>query len=157
MLRGVDLVEPGYAGGQVPDPTYDQVCTGKTGHAEVIRVEYDPDEISYEDLLIVFFYTHDPTTPDRQGNDTGSQYRSIILYLNEEQREIAEQLVQKLEDEGGYEDPVVTEIKKLEKFYSAEDYHREYYEKNESAPYCQVVIAPKIEKFKKRFEDLLKE
>jgi peptide-methionine (S)-S-oxide reductase len=155
MLRGVESVEPGYAGGTVPHPTYEQVCSGTTGHAEVIRIEYDPTVITYEDLLAVFFATHDPTTLNRQGSDVGTQYRSIVLYADEAQRAAAEKFVAELDATPGG-DPVVTEIRPLEDYYSAEDYHKDYYARNKEAGYCQVVITPKVEKAKKRFAELLK-
>ncbi len=153
-LKGVASIMPGYAGGAVPNPTYEQVCGGTTGHAEAIKIEYDPDIISYDDLLTVFFATHDPTTLNRQGNDIGTQYRSIILYSDEEQKQKAEAFIEKLNETG---QKVVTELKPFESFYEAEDYHRQYYLKNSSAPYCQLIISPKLEKLKTRFYELLKE
>ena len=154
-LRGVISVMPGYAGGTVPDPSYEAVCTGKTGHAEVIKIEFDPGQISFNDLLTVFFATHDPTTLNRQGNDVGTQYRSIILYTGEAQRQAAEAFIKKLasSDPGGK--PVVTEIKPLEKFYEAEDYHRNYFKNNRAQPYCEVIIEPKVQKLEKEFAALL--
>lgn len=151
-LRGVLSVVPGYAGGFVENPTYEEVCSGKTGHAEVIKIEYNPGEIEFTDLLTVFFATHDPTTPNRQGSDVGTQYRSIILYTNEKQKQEAEEFIEKL-GEGGR---VVTELKPLENFYESEDYHRQYYLKNTDKPYCELVINPKLDKLKERFEALLK-
>lgn len=153
-LKGVASIMPGYAGGAVPNPTYEQVCTGETGHAEVIKIEYNPAQISYSDLLTVFFATHDPTTLNRQGGDIGTQYRSIILYTDDAQKNEAEQFIKKLNESGP---KAVTEIKPLEAFYEAEDYHRQYYLKNSSAPYCQLVINPKLEKLKEKFYSLLKE
>ena len=153
---------PGYAGGsasspQADPPTYEEVCSGKTGHAEVIRIEYNPEEIKYKDLLTVFFATHDPTSVNRQGNDVGRQYRSTILYTTEEQKLEAEEFIKNLnESTSGFGKPIVTEIKPLDKFYEAEEYHREYYLKNASEPYCQVVINPKLEKLQKEFAKLLK-
>src|SRR3989338_5022511 len=157
MLKGVKDVEPGYAGGNKPEPTYEDVCNGDTGHAEVIRVTYDESLISYDDLLTVYFASHDPTTPNRQGNDVGTQYRSIILYEGDNEKQLAEKRIAELQQELKDGTRVVTEVKKLEKFYPAEDYHKKYFEKNRSAPYCQIVIEPKIEKIKKQFEELLKD
>lgn len=155
-LKGVISVVPGYAGGHKENPTYEEVCGGKTGHAEVIKIEYNPEEIQYNDLLTVFFATHDPTTPDRQGNDVGPQYRSIILYTTEKQKYEAEDFIQKLNESSSEGKPIVTEIKPLDKFYEAEEYHREYYRKNTAQPYCQIVINPKLEKLQKEFAELLK-
>lgn len=155
-LEGVEKVMSGYAGGIVQNPTYEQVCEGDTGHAEVIKIEYNPKKILYEDLLAVFFATHDPTTLNRQGNDMGVQYRSTILYTSEDQREKAENMIRELGVSSVYKNPMVTEVKPLERFYKAEDYHKDYYRANPSAPYCQIVIAPKIEKFERRFKNLLK-
>lgn len=153
-LKGVASVSPGYAGGSVESPTYESVSSGKTGHAEVTRIEYDPSAITFEDLLTVFFATHDPTTLNRQGADVGTQYRSIILYTTEGQKKEAENFINKLNEEG---EKVVTELKPFDKFFEAEEYHREYYERNKNAPYCQVVISPKLQKLKERFSELLKE
>jgi peptide-methionine (S)-S-oxide reductase len=155
-LNGVISVMPGYAGGTSPNPTYESVCAGKTGHAEVIKIEFDPTRIAYKDLLTVFFATHDPTTANRQGNDVGTQYRSIILYANDVQKKEAEKFIETLNasDPGGK--PVVTELKSLEKFYEAENYHRQYYKNNSYQPYCQVVISPKIAKLEKEFKNILK-
>lgn len=144
---------PGYAGGSKPNPTYEEVCGGQTGHAEVIKIEYDPAQIEFKDLLTVFFATHDPTTLNRQGNDVGTQYRSIILYTSLEQEKESREFIGEL-DKGGAK--VVTELKHLDKFYEAEDYHREYYKKNQSQPYCRIIISPKLEKLKKRFYELIK-
>lgn len=164
-LKDVVSVTSGYAGGpsvnsgQDPSvnsgraPTYEQVCTGETGHAEVIKIEFNPDLVSYEDLLTVFFATHDPTTLNRQGNDVGTQYRSIILYTNESQKKEAEAFVKKLNNSGP---KMVTEIKPFGVFYEAEDYHKQYYERNALALYCQIVINPKLEKLKEKFDALLK-
>ena len=143
-VRGVKNVTCGYAGGRRPNPTYEQVCTGVTGHAEVVEIEYDENEISYDELLDIFFEIHDPTQLNRQGNDIGTQYRSIILYLNEAQKEKALKKIEELRKKGIN---VVTEVKKLENFYKAEEYHQNYYENNPQNPYCQFVISPKIEKF----------
>lgn len=157
-LKGVVSVTPGYAGGEKPEPTYEQVCSGETGHAEVIRVEYDPTKIGYRDLLEVFFATRDPTTPNRQGNDVGTQYRSIILYADAKQKAEAEAVIAELKASGGYGGrEVVTELKPLEKFWEAENYHRDYYAKNRDGnPYCQLVIDPKLAKFRRKFRALLK-
>ncbi len=154
-LKGVVSVTSGYAGGTKPNPTYEEVSSGRTGHAEVIKIEFDPTEISFGTLLTVFFATHDPTTPNRQGNDVGEQYRSIVLYSNEEQREKTEKFIKELErtsKEGG---EIVTEVKPLGEFYEAEDYQRDFYKKNSSAPYCQVIINPKLQKVQKRFSEFL--
>jgi len=155
-LKGVIKVTPGYAGGRTTKPTYRQVCNGMTGHAEVIKIEYDPAAISFNDLLEVFFYTHDPTTPNRQGNDIGEQYRSLILYRNQKQKELAEQFINQLNANKEFEYPIVTEIKPLTEFYEAEDYHQRYYHNNSSQPYCRMTIAPKLAKFKTRFNNSLK-
>lgn len=155
-LRGVISVMPGYAGGTVVNPTYEAVCMGNTGHAEVIRIEFDPAQISFNDLLTVFFATHDPTTLNRQGNDVGTQYRSIVLYTTPAQKTDAEAFIKKLTDSDPKGKPVVTEIKPLEKFYDAEDYHRNYFKNNSQQPYCQVIIEPKVLKLQEKFADLLK-
>jgi len=155
-MKGVGSVVSGYAGGHVENPTYQQVTTGKTGHAEVAQIEYDPDEISYEELLEIFFKTHDPTTLNRQGNDVGTQYRSIILYHNEEQKKIAEKAKAELEESGEHQKSIVTEIKPLDTFYEAEDYHQGYYKNNPNQAYCRIVIAPKLEKAEKKFSLKLK-
>lgn len=153
MLKGVVSVLPGYAGGTVANPTYDQVCLGKTGHAEVTRVEFDPSVIRYEDLLTVFFATHDPTSVDRQGNDIGTQYRSVIFYTTDEQKRAAEKYIQDLNRD--LDGKVVTEIKPLDQFYPAENYHRDYYAKNPENAYCGAVIDPKLAKVKRKFANLL--
>ena len=150
-LRGVERVVSGYAGGHVEEPTYEAVCNGTTGHAEVVQVTYDPDEITYRELLEVFFALHDPTTKDRQGPDVGSQYRSAIFYHDEDQRATAEALVEELEGEAY--DGIVTEVEPLETFYEAEEYHQNYYEKNPNQPYCAVQIPPKLEKVREKFAD----
>ena len=153
-LRGVLSVRPGYSGGHVPNPTYEQVCTGRTGHAEALEVLFDPTVLSYADVLEVFFATHDPTTKDRQGHDRGSQYRSAIFYHDEGQRETAARVVASLTPEPTWEGrQVVTELVPFEAFYPAEDYHREYFRRNPEQGYCRVVIAPKVAKFQKRFAD----
>ena len=154
-VKGVKSVESGYAGGHVENPTYKQVTNGNTGHAEVARLEYDPDEISYEELLEVFWHTHNPTTLNRQGADVGPQYRSVIFYLNEEQKEIAEKSLKRTNESDLWEDPIVTEIEPLSNYSTAENYHQNYYENNPNAGYCSIVIAPKVAKFKKDFPHLL--
>ena len=146
QLRGVTKVTSGYSGGQVPSPSYEAVCTGTTGHAEVVQVAFDPDEISFRDLLGVFFTLHDPTTLNRQGHDSGTQYRSVIFYHSEAQREAAEKSKKALEESGAFKNRIVTEIKKAGPFYPAEDYHQDYYRLNKRQPYCQFLIAPKLEK-----------
>ncbi len=155
-VKGVYAAISGYAGGHVADPDYRQVTTGLTGHAEVVQVEFDPAVISYYELLEIFFKTHDPTTLNRQGADVGTQYRSIILYHNEEQRNQAEEIIRELDGAGIYKDPIVTQVEPFEKFYKAEGYHQEYFENNPSQGYCRVVIQPKVEKFEKVFRDKLK-
>lgn len=156
MLKGVISVMPGYAGGTKENPTYEEVCGGATGHAEVIRIEYDPKKISFRDLLTVFFATHDPTTPNRQGNDVGPQYRSIILYTDDSQKKDAENFVQELNASHKEGKTIVTEIKPLDRFWEAENYHRDYYAKNRENPYCEVVINPKLQKVQEKFAELLK-
>ncbi len=148
-IKGVESVVSGYAGGSTQNPSYEDVCTGDTGHAEVVQIEYDPEKTDLEKLLDLFWRAHDPTTINRQGADVGSQYRSIILYHNEEQREAAEKSVKKIEEQGMFDDPVVTEIVPLEAFYPAEEYHQNYFEKNPYAGYCSFVIRPKLKKLKK--------
>jgi len=155
-LDGVISVTSGYSGGDVVNPTYEQVCTGNTGHAEAAQIVFNPAKISYKDLLEVFWKTHDPTTLNRQGNDIGTQYRSAIFYENNKQKEIAEKYKSKLDKSDIFKNPIVTEIVPLESFYPAENYHQDYYERNKSQPYCQLVITPKVEKFKKIFGDKLK-
>jgi peptide-methionine (S)-S-oxide reductase len=155
-LDGVTKVESGYAGGTVANPTYDQVGSGTTGHAEVIQVTYDPAKITYEELLQAFWQSHDPTQLNRQGNDVGTQYRSVIFYHNEDQHKLADLYKQKLQQSGAYDKPVVTEVAPMTAFYKAEDYHQNYYNQNGSQPYCHFVIQPKLEKFKKVFKDKLK-
>jgi peptide-methionine (S)-S-oxide reductase len=155
-LHGVQSVKSGYAGGAAPDPTYKQVCSGATGHAEVVQVRFDPRAIDYADLLRIFFAIHDPTTKDRQGNDRGTQYRSIILYADQAQRETAHAVLKEIEAEGIYPDPIVTEIEPLEKFWPAESDHDDYFRRNPDQPYCAVVVGPKVAKFRKRFRDRLR-
>lgn len=155
-VEGIIKVIPGYSGGTVPNPSYDAVTTGKTGHAEVVQISYDPKIISYEELLEIFFKTHDPTTLNRQGADIGTQYRSIILYHDDEQKEIAEKTKMILNSLKIWESPIVTQISPFNKFYVAEDYHHNYYNNNPNQPYCNFVITPKLEKFQKLFHDKLK-
>jgi len=154
-LRGVIKVTPGYAGGKTQYPSYMKVCSGTTGHAEVIKIEYDPSIIKYADLLDVFFHTHDPTTINKQGNDTGEQYRSIILYENQQHREQAEEYIRGLNAESVFANTIVTQVRPLTDFFPAESYHRNYYETNTGQPYCQAVISPKLAKFRNKFKNLL--
>jgi len=154
-LRGVHEVVSGYTGGHVENPTYEQVCSGNTGHAEAVRVTYDPDEVTYGDLLEVFFTVHDPTQLNRQGPDVGSQYRSAIFYHDGEQRRQAEAFVEELESSGAYDDGIVTEIAPLEEWYEAEAYHQNYFEKNPNQAYCRMHIPPKLEKVREKFADKL--
>lgn len=156
-LRGVKSVMPGYTGGSNENPSYEEVSREETGHAEAIQVTFDPTIIPYQTLLEVFFATHDPTTLNRQGNDIGTQYRSAIFYHDEEQKEIAEELKTKLDSSGKYHDPIVTKIEQFTKFYPAENYHKDYYDSNRSAPYCMVVIDPKIRKLMENFKEDVKE
>jgi peptide-methionine (S)-S-oxide reductase len=155
-LKGVISVMPGYAGGETKNPTYEQVSTGTTGHAEAIRIEFDPGQISFKDLLTVFFATHDPTTRNRQGHDVGTQYRSIVLYANDEQKKTAEEFIATLNASSAEGAPIVTEIEPLDVFYEAEEYHRNYYENNSDQMYCQIVINPKLQKLQEQFGELLK-
>jgi peptide-methionine (S)-S-oxide reductase len=156
QLKGVDTVVSGYSGGQIKNPTYKEVCSGLTGHAEVLRIYFNPKIISYTELLEVFWYTHDPTTLNRQGNDVGTQYRSVVFYHNDEQKKLAEFYKKKLTDAKVYDQPIVTEISPIINFYPAEDYHQNYYNQHGSQPYCQFIIRPKLEKFKKAFGDKTK-
>jgi peptide-methionine (S)-S-oxide reductase len=156
QLEGVEKVESGYSGGHLASPTYKQVCTGTTGHAEVCNIYYDPSKISYDELLAAFWTAHDPTQLNKQGNDVGTQYRSVIFYHNDEQQQKAEEYKKKLNEEKAFNSPVVTEISPATKFYKAEDYHQNYYNENGSQPYCTFVVQPKLEKFKKVFKDKLK-
>jgi peptide-methionine (S)-S-oxide reductase len=155
-LKGVESVVSGYSGGFVKNPSYKEVCSGNTGHAEVAQIVYDPGIISYKELLEVFWKTHDPTTLNRQGADIGSQYRSVIFYHNEEQKKLAEQYKEALKKAGVFDKPIVTEISPLVNFYKAEDYHQEYFSRNPDQPYCSVVINPKLEKFRAVFKEKLK-
>lgn len=150
-LNGVEHVESGYMGGQVENPTYRQVCGGDTGHVEVVRVTFNPEEIGYRDLLDVFFTVHDPTTLNRQGNDAGEQYRSVIFYADEEQRRIAEETIAELTAANAFSEPIVTAVEPASKFYVAEEYHQNYYNENSRQPYCMFVISPKLAKFEKKF------
>src|SRR5687767_4205350 len=157
QLDGVLKVTSGYSGGHIKNPTYKAVCTGETGHAECVQIQYEPEKISYDELLEVFWQVHDPTTPNRQGADVGTQYRSAIFYHNDEQKKKAEHYKNELNKNGAFKNPVVTEIAPASKFYTAEDYHQEYYQNNKNAnPYCAVVIRPKLEKFQKAFATKLK-
>ena len=155
-LKGVLRVQSGYAGGRVPQPTYEQVCTGQTGHAEVVQVDFDPAELSYADLLKVFFAIHDPTTLNRQGADVGTQYRSVIFTHGPEQEATARDVIQELSAEGLFEAPIVTHVEPLDVFYPAEEYHQEFFARNPYQPYCMAVVAPKVAKFRKQFLDRLK-
>ncbi len=155
-VNGVKKVVSGYAGGALANPTYEQVGSGSSGHAEVVKLEFDSGIISYETLLAIFFTIHDPTTLNRQGNDVGSQYKSAIFYTSNMQKQQALQYIQKLTEQGEYVDNIVTQVVPLEAFYSAEDYHQDYYNQNVGQPYCQLVISPKIQKFEKKFSQFLK-
>ena len=155
-LKGVRKVESGYSGGTVPEPSYEQVCDGGTGHAEVINVEFDPNEITYRQILEIFFTTHDPTTMNRQGADVGEQYRSVIFYHDPKQKEVAEEVIREVAESKIWDRPLVTQVVPFKAFYKAEDYHQEYYAKNPTQGYCQVVIAPKVLKFRKKYAHLLK-
>jgi peptide-methionine (S)-S-oxide reductase len=155
-LKGVSSVLPGYAGGTVPNPTYEQVSMGRTGHAEVIKVEFNPEEVPYETLLDIFFAFHDPTTLNRQGNDVGTQYRSVIFYSTPEQKQKAEEYIKKLNADAVFKDPIVTTVEPLTEVYIAEDYHKNYYELNKDQPYCKFVIDPKIKKLREKFSQYLK-
>ena len=156
-LRGVEQVVVGYSGGHVKNPTYEQVCTGTTDHAEGFQVTFDPDVISFEELLKVFFSVHDPTTLNRQGNDVGSQYRSVIFYHSPEQKTTSERVIKEIEAEGLWDDPIVTKVTPGTAFYPGEDYHQDYFKKNPWAGYCRAIIAPKVSKFRKQWREKLKE
>ncbi len=156
-LKGVKSVLPGYSGGIVENPSYDQVCTGKTGHAESIQIEFDPKVLPFEKILDIFWHTHDPTTLNRQGNDVGTQYRSAIFYHNQKQKEIAEKSKRDLEKEGVYKDSIVTEITPFREFYVAEDYHKNYYDNHQYAPYCNFIIDPKVRKLLMKYGNHVKE
>lgn len=155
-VRGVEEAVSGYAGGKNAAPTYEQVSQGSTGHAEVVRIKFDPSEIAFTEVLKIFFHTHDPTTLNRQGADVGSQYRSVIYYQNDEQKEQAKQMIEQIARDKLWPDPIVTEVAPLGEFYPAEDYHQNYYQANKEKPYCSLVIGPKIQKLKKDFADRLK-
>jgi peptide-methionine (S)-S-oxide reductase len=152
----VEKVVSGYSGGKIKNPSYREVCLGTTGHAEVIQISFDPSQISYKDLLEVFFSTHDPTTLNKQGADTGTQYRSVVFYHSNEQKKSAEEFKKQLDTSGRFKQPIVTEIAPFTEFFPAENYHQEYFNHNGEAPYCQFVIAPKLEKFKKGFKEKMK-
>jgi peptide-methionine (S)-S-oxide reductase len=155
-VTGIVKTECGYSGGNVRNPSYELVCSGSTGHAEVVRLTYDPLKIDYRSILEIFFATHDPTTVDRQGPDYGSQYRSIILYQTEEERQIATSLIAELTKQKTFNDPIVTEVVPLAEFYPAEEYHQKFFSRNPDKPYCRIVISPKVSKFRKKHQDLLK-
>jgi len=157
QLKGVERVQSGYSGGRVPSPSYEDVCTGTTGHAEVVQITFDPQVVPFRDLLHVFFTIHDPTTPDRQGGDVGTQYRSAIFYHTPEQKAEAERVIAELEAEKVWDDPIVTQVTPFEKFYPAEEYHRDYYRRNPDQGYCRAVIAPKVAKVRKLYLDKLKQ
>jgi peptide-methionine (S)-S-oxide reductase len=156
MIRGVEKVDPGYAGGAMPNPSYEEVSTGTTGHAEVTQITFNPNIISFREILEIFFGTHDPTQLNRQGNDYGTQYRSVIFYHSEQQKTTAEQLMKELENDGVYGKPIVTKLEPFTAFYPAEEYHKDYFKKHPKQPYCQVVIAPKIAKLQKTYLSKLK-
>jgi peptide-methionine (S)-S-oxide reductase len=155
-LKGVEKVVSGYTGGRTKNPTYAQVCEGFTGHAEVIRIEYSPDEITFEQLLDVFFHTHDPTTKNRQGADVGTQYRSAVFFHDEEQKAAAEKVIAELDKSGDFDDPIVTTLEEMKIFYPAEDYHQDYFAQNPGNPYCRAVVGPKVSKFMKRYKEMTK-
>jgi peptide-methionine (S)-S-oxide reductase len=155
-LKGVEDVVSGYSGGHTVNPTYREVCSETTGHAEVVQIRFDPREISFKEILQIFFSVHDPTTLNRQGNDVGTSYRSAIFYHDEEQKRVAEETIREIEAEGIWDDPIVTEVTKFDKFYPAEDYHQEYFANNPTQPYCAAVVAPKVAKFRQKFMTRLK-
>lgn len=155
MLKGVEDVEPGYAGGSTDNPTYEQVSSGRTGHAEAVKIEFDPAKVTYTQLLTIFFATHDPTTPNRQGADVGAQYRSMILTTTARQVDLAKEFIAQINNSSSSGNAVVTEVKPLTHFYPAENYHRDYYANNQETPYCRVVINPKLDKVKKEFAKLI--
>lgn len=155
-LKGVVKVESGYSGGTVANPSYEQVCTGRTGHAEATQITFDPEVISYKEILETFFTVHDPTTLNRQGGDVGAQYRSVIFYHNNEQRAVAEQVIKEITSAGIWDAPIVTQVEPLKAFYKAEDYHQQYFENNQRQQYCQIVIAPKVMKFREHYRNRLK-
>jgi len=155
-LKGVQSVESGYTGGHVANPTYRQVCSETTGHAEAVQISFDPAQLTYKDLLSIFFSVHDPTTLNRQGNDVGTSYRSAIFYHSDEQKAVAEEVIRELTAQQLWRDPIVTELARFDKFYIAEDYHQEYFAHNGSQPYCRAVVAPKVAKFRKQYLERLK-
>ncbi len=155
-VQGVEDVVSGYSGGHIPNPTYQQVCSETTGHAEVVQIKFNPDEISFKEILQIFFGTHDPTTLNRQGNDVGTSYRSAIFYHSPEQKAIAEEVIREITDEDVFGKPIVTEVTESTNFYPAEDYHQEYFAKNPNQPYCAAVVAPKVGKFRQKFASRLK-
>lgn len=155
-LKGVVKVVSGYSGGHLPNPTYEQVCSKQTGHAEVVQITFDPSVIAYREVLEVFFFIHDPTTRDRQGNDVGPQYRSVIFYHSPQQRAMAEEVMQALTQTRVWDNPIVTELVPFERFYPAEDYHQKYFQRNPYQPYCALVVSPKVAKFRKKYFDRLK-
>jgi peptide-methionine (S)-S-oxide reductase len=155
-IKGVVKVEPGYSGSSMLNPTYEQVSTGTTGHAEAVQLMFDPKVLSFMEILEIFFATHDPTTPNQQGADVGHQYRSAIFYHNDKQKAIAEEIIEELTSEKTFDSPIITEVKPFKKFYNAEDYHKEYFKKHPQQPYCRVVISPKIAKLRKKFHEKLK-
>ena len=154
-LKGILKVESGYSGGTVANPSYQQVCTGRTGHAEVAQITFDPQIISYKEILEIFFTVHDPTTLNRQGPDAGTQYRSVIFYHNNQQKVMAEQVIKEITNAGIWDAPIVTQVEPLTAFYKAEDYHQQYFENNPAQPYCQIVIAPKVRKFREHYREKL--
>jgi peptide-methionine (S)-S-oxide reductase len=156
QLRGVEKVEPGYSGGKVENPTYEQVSTGTTGHAEVVQITFDPDVISYKEIMRIFFSTHDPTTLNRQGPDVGTQYRSVVFYHDDQQRAMAEQVVKEIAEEEIFNAPIVTQLEPLRAFFEAEDYHKDYFKRHPEQPYCTVIIAPKIAKLRDLYLSKLK-
>ncbi len=156
QVRGVISVVPGYAGGHTPNPTYERVSTGTTGHAEVVKIIFDNTQINLDDILAVFFSIHDPTTPDRQGHDIGPQYRSAVYFTNQNQEKNIQNFIRSLKNDSVYKDPIITEIKPLDTFYEAEDYHHDYFAKNPTQTYCQIIINPKLQKFKEKWQKLLK-
>jgi peptide-methionine (S)-S-oxide reductase len=156
-LKGVESVESGYSGGKNPNPSYEEVCSGTSGHAEVIQIIYDPKVISFRELMEAFFHVHDPTTLNRQGADSGTQYRSVIFYHNDQQKAEAEQVIKEIGEAKLWKDPIVTEVSPYKDFYRAEDYHQEYYQRNQRQPYCSFVIAPKMAKFREKFRNKLKQ
>lgn len=156
LFEGIVEIEPGYAGGKTPNPSYREVCSGSTGHAEVVRLKYDENNISLEAILEIFFHAHDPTTLNRQGNDVGTQYRSIVFYSNEDQKETIDRIIHKIEQDRVWDRPIVTQVEPFTAFYAAEDYHKNYYDKNSSQPYCNIVIGPKVKKIRNTFSEIVK-